>query len=275
MTALRIRPRAPLGERLDLGPLNPDRFAELPWSKLETIELRRGRQKLPLRELFEIELAPSEQPQLEITPAGERLDRIGEGLTGGRIEVRGDAGAYLGRNMKGGTIHVHGRCGALAATGLSGGRIVIDGDCGDHLGAAEPGLRHGMRGGLVVVRGNAGDRAADRLRRGLIFIEGDAGAYCGARMTAGSVAVLGKLGPGAGFGMRRGTLFLAHTPAGLPATFNDAGQTQLVFLQLWGRALRGLPEVADGFRPAGDWARRWVGDLAVGGQGEVLQLLPR
>lgn len=273
MTAIRLEARAPIEERLDLSPLNPDRLAEVSAAGIEQLPLSLGSGSVPAGELFRIEVKESELPQLEIHGSTDRFDAIGEGMHHGSIRVLGDAGAFLGRRMKGGEIRVSGSCAAYAATGLAGGRLVIEGDAGDFLGGAEPGLRRGMHGGRVIVRGRAGDRAGDHLRRGAIFIAGGAGACCGARMVAGTLAILGPVGPGLGFGMRRGSILLGRAPGGLPPTFNDAGETKLGFLSLWARAWRDIPDLAEGFLPRSEQVHRWVGDLAVDGRGEIL-LLP-
>lgn len=273
MSAIRLEPRGSIDQRLDLSPLNPDRLTTASVGEIEKIPLALGSSSVPAGELFRLTVEDSELPRLEIGGSTDRFDAIGEGLRHGHIEVAGNAGAWLGRNMKGGEIRVSGSCGPFAASGLAGGHLLIDGDAGDFLAAPEPGLRGGMRGGRVIVRGSVGDRAGDHLRRGTIFVEGGAGAYCGSRMVAGTLAVLGPVGEGLGFGMRRGSLLLGQSPVGLPPTFNDAGETRLDFLRLWARAWGDVPEVARGFLPTGDRARRWVGDLAVDGRGEVL-LLP-
>jgi len=66
---------------------------------------------------------------------------------------------------------------AFAGSAMSGGRLEIGGDAGDFLTAPLEGEMEGMTGGLLIVRGNAGERAGDRLRRGTIVIEGAAGIF--------------------------------------------------------------------------------------------------
>lgn len=278
MNSVRLELRAPVHERLDLAPLIPDRLGELSATEIGNIPLQLGAHTVETGELFRIEVqasAPEQAAaQLEIHGSTHRFDAIGEAMHRGRIEVFGDAGAGLGRRMRGGQIRVRGSCGAFAATGFAGGRLVIEGDAGDFLGGAEPGLRRGMQGGRVIVHGRAGERAGDHLRRGIIFIAGGAGAYCGARMLAGTLAILGPVGPGLGFGMRRGSIVLDRAPPRLPPTFNDGGETHLGFLQLWARAWREDPDIAEGFLPRSEAVQRWVGDLAVDGRGEILLLNP-
>jgi formylmethanofuran dehydrogenase subunit C len=126
-----------------------------------------------------------------------------------------------------------------------------------------------MRGGLIHVRGQAGERVADRMRRGLIVIERSAGAFLGSRMLAGTVIVKGNVGTNPGFALRRGTLLLLSPPHELPVTYNDCGQHLLLFLTLLERDLRGRGGL-EAFLPLPRTVRRYCGDLATGGKGEIL-----
>ena len=123
------------------------------------------------------------------------------------------------------------------------------------------------------MHGNTGDRAADRMRRGLILIGGDAGAYCGSRMLAGTILVSGQVGMMPGFGLKRGTVLLARQPPELPATFQDSGEHELLYLTLLGRELNKESERFARFLPLGNRVRRYCGDLANGGAGEILVLV--
>jgi len=98
-------------------------------------------------------------------------------------------------------------------------------------------------------------------------VRGRAGAACGARMLAGTVAVAGGCAGSPGFGLRRGSLILGEAPASLSATFNDSGVVELAWLKLLRRHAQAfLPDVV----PATARCRRYMGDLAFGGKGEVL-----
>jgi formylmethanofuran dehydrogenase subunit C len=122
----------------------------------------------------------------------------------------------------------------------------------------------------VIVGGRLGDRAGDHMRRGLILAEGDCGDYCGARMQGGTIAMLGACGARPGFAMRRGTLLFAG-PGPLPGpTFNDAGELPLGFLGLLVRSWKELPSRFASLSRPSTRVRRWVGDLAFGGEGELI-----
>lgn len=250
--------------------MTPDRLAGKTLADVAAIELGTGNARARVAELFDLSGAPG--PELEILDSCDRLDRIGEGMTDGRITVHGAAGAYLGAGMAGGRIELHGDAAAYAATGMTGGTIHIDGDAGDFLAAARPGDHRGMQGGTVVVSGNAGDRAGDRMRRGMLLIEGNAGDFCASRMVAGTIAVAGTLGRSPGFAMRRGTLLLRQDPGSLGPTFSDCGEHPMSFITLLVRSWRTLPGGFASWPDTRVRARRFVGDRAGGGLGEVLVL---
>lgn len=268
MSGLRLTLTSRPPARVDLGPLTAQPLAGRSAAEIAAISLVVGNRRVRLDELFRITGTPGEA--LEIAGGDDRLDRIGAGLAGGRIVVEGDAGAYLGQRMTGGSITVSGHAGAFAATGMKGGEIRVTGNAGDFLAAAIPGDHQGMQGGLVLVGGNAGDRAGDRMRRGAVLVSGSAGDYCASRMVAGTIAVGGRVGRSTGMAMRRGTVLLLAPHGGLPPTFNDCGRFPLTMLALLARAWRGLPGPFGALPAAGLTVRRFMGDLANDGKGEVL-----
>jgi formylmethanofuran dehydrogenase subunit C len=254
-------------QRVDCSAPTPTRLEGRSLRDIAAIELPCGNRKPRVDALFE--LLGDDTSNLVIRNACDKLDRIGEGMFDGAIEVEGDAGAYLGLGLRGGRISVRGNCGAFAAAEMKRGLIQVFGNAGDFLGAALPGNRQGMRGGTVIVSGNAGDRCGDRLRRGRILIEGNAGEYCASRMIAGTLSVLGTLGAYPGFAMRRGTLLLTSLPSSLPATFGDCGTHDLRFLPLLIKSWKSLDSRFARLAPSAR-VRRFMGDLACDGKGEVL-----
>ena len=129
-----------------------------------------------------------------------------------------------------------------------------------------------MRGGLLHIGGQAGDRAGDRMRRGMIIIRGRAGDYCASRIHAGTVIVMGRAGSYPAAGMRRGSLILAKKPARLSATFKSCGDLKMQFLRLLFTQLANMGDDLASFRQQRPTARRFSGDLALGGKGEILIL---
>lgn len=254
-------------QRVDLAPLTAAPLAGKTAAEIGNIELWSGNRALKLGDLFNLSGTPGNE--IEIRNSCDQLDRVGTGLPEGRLTIKGETGAYLGARMSGGTIVVEGNAGAWAGTGMTAGLIQVNGNAGDFLGAAIPGDHQGMKGGTIVVSGNAGDRAGDRMRRGSLLIEGNAGDFCGSRLVAGTLAVWGRVGRSPGFAMRRGTLLLREKPEMLP-TFNDCGEYPLSFLTLLARSWRKLPGKFAGLPDGGFKVRRFMGDLANGGRGEIL-----
>jgi formylmethanofuran dehydrogenase subunit C len=268
MGHLVLRLRAPPAFRLDLSPLTPERLAGQTPEAVARLPLVYGRRRVPVGEWFDV--GGTVGPGILIEGDGARLDRIGASMQDGLIRVEGNAGAYLGLGMRGGRIEVSGSVDAYAASGLTGGLVRIGGDAGDFLGAALAGEHGGMRGGVVIVGGRLGERAGDHMRRGLILAEGACGDYCGARMQGGTIATLGACGARPGFAMRRGTLLFAGPGPSPGPTFNDAGELPLGFLVLLARSWKELPSRFASFHRASTRVRRWVGDLAFGGEGELI-----
>lgn len=268
MTAFRLTLRQAPDQRVDCTPLTVDQLLGKSAADVAAVTLASGNRRLRVEELFTLEGTPG--PELAILGSHERLDRLGAGMTQGRLTIRGAAGDQLGLGMTGGRIDVDGDAGSFAASGLRGGEIRISGHAGDFLAAAIPGNHQGMQGGLVLVGGNAGDRAGDRMRRGTLLIGGNTGDYCAARMVAGTIGVWGRVGRGTGFAMRRGTVLLQQAPPALPPTFNDCGTFPLPILSLLARAWRDLPSPFNGLPETGLRVRRIMGDLANDGRGEIL-----
>ena len=268
MTALTLTLRDKPRHRIDLAAVCPDRLSGSRSEDVARLSLVYGNRRVQLGELFDV--TGQDPNDLIIRNSCDRLDAIGAGMETGKVCIHGDTGDYLGWGMQGGTIEVHGDSGHWTASGMRNGIIHINGNCGDFAGAAIPGDHQGMRGGTLLVNGNAGDRSGDRMRRGRILIEGDAGDYCGTRMVAGTISVLGKVGISPGYAMRRGTLLFAQHPVSTPPTFNDCGEHTLGFLRL---LLDSFAELNSRFSQLDRnrlRVRRYTGDLACDGKGELL-----
>jgi formylmethanofuran dehydrogenase subunit C len=259
--SLRQRP----DQRLDLSPLVPDLLAGKTAAQIERIALQTTRSRVDVGEIFRLRMGDAQSIRIE--GACERLDRVGQAMTGGEVLVDGDVGTQAGRLLAGGRLILRGNAGPWAASGMKGGVIEIHGAAEDHLGGPLAGEMAGMRGGLVVVRGRAGDRAGDRMRRGTIIIEGGAGAYAGSRMIAGTLIVGREAGALPGFLMKRGTIVLGEGASALSPTFLDCGQHQLLAMRLWAGLIEPQSKRAASLlrRPL----RRLAGDMAVLGKGEI------
>lgn len=253
-------------QRLDLSPLVPDRLVGRTAKEIESLDIGTTRIAVKVGDVFKVRLGDANSIRFE--GGSERFDEVGaKMLAGGEIHVDGDVGAQAGRAMAGGRLTIKGSAGPFAASGLTGGQVEIEGDAGDFLGGPLAGEIPGMAGGLVVVRGDAGARAGDRLRRGAIIIEGDAGRDVGSRLIAGTIIVLGAADGRPGYLMKRGTIVLARATE-LGPTFVDCGAHGFGFARVYARSLAG--ESRGAARLLGRKLRRWAGDTAIFGKGEIL-----
>jgi formylmethanofuran dehydrogenase subunit C len=253
-------------QRVDLSGLTPDRLAGLSVAALERIEVGTTRISTKVGDLFSV--STGDPGCVRFEGGSARFDLVGAKLLPDHsVHVEGDVGAQLGRLAKGGRITVTGSAGAHAGSGNLGAHIEIGGDAGDFLAGPLAGELAGMAGGRMIVRGAAGVRAGDRLRRGVIVIEGAAGEDLGSRLIAGTIVALGDIAGRIGYLNRRGSLILAQRTAPGP-TYLDCGGHILTYAGLLARSLR-----QDSPRAAallGEKLRRFGGDTAVHGKGEIL-----
>ena len=265
MTRLALKDELPV--RLSADALTPERLAGLSAAEIERLPLAVGNRRERVGDWFRVR-AGDDPAAVTFEGSCARLDCIGAGMTAGRIAVQDDAGAYLGRGMRGGEVAVSGSAGYGAATDMRGGTVRIRGNAGDAVGGSLPGSAAGMRGGAVLIGGNAGAQAGQRLKRGLVVVGGDVGPACGAEMIAGTVVVGGAVGGNPGVAMRRGTIIGLGGAALIGPTFADCGVHDLVIFRLLARHLEalGLAALASRLGPF----RRWAGDAAVAGRGELL-----
>lgn len=251
-------------QRLDLSPLVPHLLADKTAAQIEAIAIQTTRVRVTVGDAFRVQMGDA--PRIRIENACDRLDQIGAGMNGGEIEVIGDAGIEAGRLMNGGRLTIRGNAGHWAASGMKNGAIEITGSAGDRLGGPLAGEVSGMRGGVVIIRGNAGARAGDKLRRGTIIVEGNAGDYAGSRMIAGTLIVRGTIGKLPGYLMNRGTIVLG-AGASLSPTFADCGVHSLVAMRLMADFIK--PHSRKAAALLSEPLRRFAGDMAVSGHGEI------
>ena len=194
-----------------------------------------------------------------------------DGQPNGRIRFVGqlDQADRLGAGLIEGEVIVEGGVGREAGLAQAGGRIDIGGDAGPRAGAAPLGFKRGMTGGELIVRGSAGAEAGAAMRRGLLVILKTASDRAGLGMIAGTVVVFGPVGTDAGLWSKRGSVVALGriTP---PLTYSYACTFQPVHLRLLLTRLRdsyGLPVRP---RHLNGFYRRYSGDMAELGKGEIL-----
>jgi formylmethanofuran dehydrogenase subunit C len=266
MSGLTFRLTSMPRERLDLSHLTPRRLSTMPLAEMLKLNVGSTKSTLSVGDVFAVSGKPSDTVKIESGSA--RLDFVGAELDHGTMIVEGDVGVGAGRNMRGGRLEIKGDAGALLGSGISGGEILVKGSAGGQVGGLSPGDKFGMTGGLIVIEGQAGDRVGDRMRRGTIFIRGKCGAFAGSRMVGGTI--WSELGFGAdpGLLLRRGTLIGPSVEHMLP-TFADAGKHDLVILRILSRYMTAtLGPLAP--RPLSGNVRKYAGDLATVGKGEIL-----
>ncbi|HEU4525476.1 MAG TPA: formylmethanofuran dehydrogenase subunit C [Gemmatimonadales bacterium] len=241
--------RAPIRGRAD--------FAEVlagSWTALSAADLARravlldGEAPVPLGDLFEVSGSPSGVIRLE----GDlrKVDRIGAGLADGTVVVESGVGHEAG-------------------LGMSGGVLDVRGDAGDRVGGAAPEARKGMTGGELLVRGSVGAEPGTRMRRGLLVVTRHVAARAGPAMIAGTVVVFGDAGRSPGIGSKRGSV-VALGSVEIPATYRYACTYQPDHLRLLLVRLRDRYGLKVQKRHLTGFYRRYSGDLGDLGRGEIL-----
>jgi formylmethanofuran dehydrogenase subunit C len=266
VSALTFSLKAAPARRLDLSPLTPDRLRDLKQKEILGLALETEAEPLLVDDVFEVK--GSDAAEIRFEGGSARFDIIGHAMSSGSIQVFGDVGYLAGRHLRGGHIAVNGDAGALLGSQMAGGRITLSGNAGASVGGPLSGELSGMSGGLILIGGKAGERAGERMRRGMIVVSGPSGDYAGTAMIAGTLVLLGKTGHLPGYLMRRGTIVLGRGAQSLSPSFADCGPHELAFAALLGSRLVEL-EVKTGklFKSP---LRRYAGDLAALGKGEIL-----
>ena len=259
--------REPSAIPIEADSITPDLFAERNRSEIEALPAFYGRRKVTLGDLFSVDGERSDS--IVIQGDLQHVKKVGQGMSRGRIAVRGDAGPHLGAYMQGGQISVQGNAGDWAGAHMEGGHIWIKGNAGHHVGAAYPGEKHGVNRGVIIIEGNTGRELGARARRVLIVALGNVGDFAGANMIAGSIFVFGRLGDRAGTGNKRGSIVAFGELKEMLPTYRYECRHQPVFLRYYLNRMRhwGLPiamDTADGI------FRRYTGDITTIGKGEIL-----
>lgn len=249
MSGLLARLAVPLTEPADFSAVLAGSWTGLTAAELASRPVVIGRRgPVPLGDLCVVTGEPD--GTIRFTGDFRLAERLGAGLTAGVVTVEGSVGDETGLGMAGGAIHVRG-------------------DAGARTGAAAAEIRRGMTGGELVVDGSVGDGAGALMRRGLLAVGGRTGRHTGAGIIAGTIVAFGALGPAAGLWSKRGSI-VALDGASIPSTYRYACTYQpihlrLVLIRL--QAIYGLP--VEGRHLSG-YYRRYSGDLADLGKGEIL-----
>jgi formylmethanofuran dehydrogenase subunit C len=256
---------------LEAEVLSPHTLAGLSHADVCALPVFHGKRQCRLDDFFDVEGDGSDE--LELRGDATKVKWIGRGMTRGRVRVVGNAGMHLGSYMKGGTIEVIGHASDGVGGEMSGGTIHVRGNAGGQLGSAYRGSMSGMSGGTILVEGSAGIELGMRMKRGLIAVRGPVRDFAGLQMKGGTIVLMSGAELRTGAWMIRGTIVSLKPLRPLP-TFTPACDYNPVFLSLYAKHLRphgfDIPfDVRDGTY------RRFTGDAAVPGKGELLVWQPR
>ena len=251
---------------LEAEVISPDVLAGLGHDAVRALPVFLGKRRLRLDDVFAVEGEGGDG--VEVRGDVGRVKWVGRGMTRGRVTVVGNAGMHLGAYMKGGTIEVHGNAADWVGGEMGGGLIRVRGDAGGQVGAAYRGSPSGMSGGTIVIEGSAGIELGMRMRRGTIVVRGPVRDFAGLQMKGGTIVLMGGAELRTGAWMQRGTI-ISLAPLRLLPTFADCCAYSPAFLRVYANHLRPL-----GFSiPDGSY-RRYAGDTAVPGKGEILVWSP-
>lgn len=266
MSTLTLTLKPGLHRPVDMSAVKPCALAGLPAYKIESLTLGSGATAVTLGDVFTVSGPAGDD--IVIAGSSGYLDHVGAGLDAGTITVEGSIGNYGATAMKGGRLDVRGDAGAYLASRLSGGLVTVKGNAGDFAGGTRPGERFGLVGGIVLIDGNVGERCGERMRRGIIIARGSIGAAAGSRMVGGTVWTEKGFGAGPGPMLRRGTLIGPGVERMLPS-FADCGRHDLNILKIMNKYVADtLGALAP--TPLPVKVRRYAGDLATLGKGEIL-----
>ncbi|MDI9350294.1 MAG: formylmethanofuran dehydrogenase subunit C [Candidatus Symbiobacter sp.] len=276
-----------LAQRISLLGITPESLLGLSEAEISHLPIRVGKDFFPMGEIFSLAHHGNdrEHPSILIRTNGKKIDHIGAGMSGGKIDIDGDVGAYVGAGMRGGQMTVRGNADYGAAMAMSGGRIDIHGNAANRLAAAKPGALTGLAGGVVVVWGDALGDVGLGMKRGLVVVMGEVvGVACGG-MIGGTLVVMGGLATPCGVAMRKGSILAlgGFKPAGLAVvdatrpspspdlpSFAACLSHDLGIFSLWQREFLalGLPKLSETMEKNQKF-HRLMGDRGQNGLGEI------
>ena len=207
MSALVFELKQSPDQRLDLSPLTPAGLKDLKAKEIEALVVGTTRNKLTVGDLFKVK--GKDVASLRFAGTDARCDKIGGGLTDGKIVVDGDVGAYLGTGMKRRQGRVKGNAGVLAAATMTGGAIAISRATPVSAPAASRRRDARHEGGLLTIGGNAGPMLGERARRGSDRVW-RCQAICRRPHGCRHHPHQHRVGRFAGYGLRRGSLILLN-----------------------------------------------------------------
>ncbi len=255
---------------LEAEALTPDVIAALTLDEVRALPVYLGKRQRRVDDFFAVAGEPG--AEIEIRGDARRVKWIGRGMTRGVLRIDGHAGMHLGSAMTGGAIEVMGDAGDWLGAEMSGGTIRVHGNAGGQVGAAYRGSLSGMRDGTILIDGSAGLEVGMRMKRGTIVVGGPVRDFAGLQMKGGTIVLEGGAELRTGAWMNRGTI-VSLTAIPLLPTFSYAATYNPTFLRLYARYLAGFGRALPYDERQGTY-RRYIGDAAVPGRGEILVWQP-
>jgi|TARA_B100001964_G_C14255874_1_gene612417 formylmethanofuran dehydrogenase subunit C len=215
---------------LEADTISPDFFANKKIKEINNLSVFCGNEKLTLGDFFDIKGTVGQRiSDIKIIIQGDvsLVKRIGQGMSGGEILIKGNAGMYVGAEMKGGTIVVEGDIGSFSGQRMRGGHFIIKGNAGNYLGASYRGDWRGMRGGEITVDGNVGSETGEFMVGGKIHIKGNCGPFIGIHMTKGLIIIEGDADKRVGAQMVGGTILVNGKTEMLPSFKLEGDESNL------------------------------------------------
>ncbi|AFV24960.1 formylmethanofuran dehydrogenase, subunit C [Methanolobus psychrophilus R15] len=214
MAEVILKPTGNFDLTVEAEVVTPDNFAGKSAQDIGKLLVWQGPKQFPISDFFEVRgNGGSSAQDTTIVIDGDviRVKRIGEGMTAGKIQVKGSTGMHTGAAMIGGEILVEGNTDSWPGMEMKGGLLHITGNALDHVGSAYRGSWHGMTGGRIVIDGNAGNQVGGGMSGGEIIVGGNVDNFCGTRMNGGLIAVKGNAIRTVGAEMTGGTLVIGGT----------------------------------------------------------------
>lgn len=202
--------------------ISPDFVAGKSLREIELTEVWEGNRRVKLGSLFKVQGETGSAPKdctIRIVGDVGAVRRMGYRMTGGSIEVDGDAGMYLGERMRGGSIVVTGNAGSWLGTQMRSGQIEVKRNAGDSVGGSVRGGTKGMRGGTITIHGDSGTEVGAWMRNGIIRIKGNSGLYPGIHMKNGTIVVERDCAGRAGAHLTNGRIVVLGNMGGVLPSF--------------------------------------------------------
>lgn len=233
MEEVTLTPKGEIEIMVEAEVITPDTFATKSTNEIENLIVWQGSHELPLSGFFDVKgKGGSSAKETSIIIEGDvtRVKRIGEGMTGGSIIIKGSAGMHTGSGMNGGEIVVRGNADAWAGMEMKGGFLHITGNVGDHAGCAYRGSWHGMTGGKILIDGSAQSQVGGGMSGGVIVVAGSVQNFCGIRQNSGLIVVRGDAVRTVGAEMSGGTIVVAGSITNFLPGFEYTGtESDLTF----------------------------------------------